>query len=132
MEQLWKKKIDRIEIELENKEGLPARNQYTFRSIVLLASHFVEHESIEQNELTVALQTNLSLDNATIQKLITHFELCGILRGYREKGRGLSPDKFYFYPGIQGYFDYASALTLIDKYKHPQSIMFNECPGQYL
>lgn len=127
MEQLWKKKIDRIELELENKEGLPARNQYTFRSIVLLASLFVEHESIEQTELIVALQTNLSVDNATIQKLITHFELCGILRGYRERGHGLTPDKFYFYPGIQGYFDYASALTLIDKYKHPKSIIFSEC-----
>lgn len=129
MERLWKEKIDRIEKEFEIKTGLPARNQFAFRSIVFLASFFVEHESIEQNELIPALQTNLSLDNAVIQKLLAHFELCGILRGYSKKGRGLSPDMFYFYPGIQGYFDYATALMLIDKYTHPQNIKFDECPA---
>ncbi len=129
MERLWKEKIEHIEKELESKEGLPVRNQYTFRSIVFLASYFVEHESIEQNELITALHTILALDNTIIQKLMDHFELCGILRGYREKGRGLSTDKFYFCPGIQGYFDYATALTLLDKYKHPQDIKFDECPA---
>ena len=129
MDCLWREKINMLEKELERKAALSARNQYAFRSIVFLASYFIESESIEQNDLIAALSKTLTLDNASIQKLITYFESYGILRCCREKGRGLYQDKFYFYPGIQGYFDFASALTLLEKYKHPQNIKFDECPA---
>jgi hypothetical protein len=127
MDQLWKKKIEYIEEELERKEDLPARNQYVFHSIVFLAEYYIDHEFIEQSELISALNRKLKLGQTHIQSLISHFELCGILWRDRVKGSGLSPDKCNYYPDIQGYFDYAIALTLIEKYEHPQNINFEEC-----
>lgn len=60
--------------------------------------------------------------------LASYLENYGILRPYCKHGSGLlSPDIYYYYPGIQGYFDYALALMLIDECKTPQNIDFNNC-----
>lgn len=127
MNQLWKKRIEGIERELEIKEKLPPRNQYVLHSIIILSSYFVAHTSIEQNELVNTLHTELYLGIDTVQKLISYFELCGILQCYCKKGKGLSLDKYNYCPGIQGYFDYATAMTLLEKYEKPQNINFEEC-----
>ena len=35
-------------------------------------------------------------------------------------------NKYYYYLGIQGYFDYASALMLLDQFSSPEDIDFKQ------
>ena len=127
MEALWRKKIEKMEDEFNSKEGLPSKNQNIFKAVVLLSELFLDNVRIDRENLIDTISKNLNLEEKITQNLIFHLELYGVLRDYCEHGTGLSPDKYYYYPGIQGYFDYVSARALLNQYAHPEKIDFNKC-----
>lgn len=125
---LLKEKIRMLESEYCKQDSdAAAADQNIFKSIMWLANWFNRESRIERNQLIGSIVQRLSIDTARASKLSNYLENYGILRLYCEHGSGLlSPDIYFYYPGIQGYFDYASALTLIYKYETPQSIDFSE------
>lgn len=126
---LWREKINRIETEYCTKENIPTRNQYILKSIGLLAELFVENGRYEFNDLIARIKKHLAIDRLQSEKILRTFETYGIVNCYCEKGTGIQPDVFYYYSGIQGYFDYAAAEVLLQKYNHPSNIDFNNHIG---
>lgn len=126
---LLKEKIKRLEIEYCKRDfNTSIADQNVFRSILLLAKSFSSESRIERNQIIGWIAQMLPAESIRAQKLADYLEKFGILRLYCEHGSGLlSPDVYYYYPGIQGYFDYASALMLIDECKTPQNIDFRKC-----
>ena len=126
---LLKEKIRMLESEYcKQDSSATVADQNIFRSIILLANSFSCESRIERSQIIGSIAQRLSVDIVRAQKLASYLENYGILRLYCEHGSGLlSPDVYFYYPGIQGYFDYASALILIDEYKTPQNIDFNKC-----
>lgn len=125
---LIKEKIRMIEDEYcKQDSNATVADQNIFRAILALSAWFSYKPRIERNIITGAIAQELSIDIVRAQRLTSYLENYGILRLYCEHGSGLiSPDVYFYYPGIQGYFDYASALMLLDKYKSPQNIDFNK------
>ena len=123
---LLKEKIRMLESEYcKQDSSATIADQNIFRAILMLANSFSGEARIERNQVIGSIAQILPVDNIRAQKLAGYLENFGILRLYCEHGSGLlSPDVYYYYPGIQGYFDYASALMLIDEYKTPQNIDF--------
>lgn len=126
MTALWRKKIEKIEREYCEKVGHPTKNQYTLRAIVLLSKQFVGCARLEYSSLVDTLVAELKITTEHAESLTEHLEGYGILSCYCEHGTGLSPDTYFYYPGIQGYFDYASALHIASQYEHPKDIDFND------
>ncbi len=126
MNQLWRKKIERIQNEYNLKEQLPDRNQLVFKAIVSLSSCFVETKPIERDDLINLISDKQRINTEAAEKLLYHLELYGIVGSFCEKGTGLSPDRHMYYPGIQGYFDYAAAMQLLEIFKHPSKIDFTK------
>ena len=126
---LLKEKISRMEIEYCKRDSNASiADQNIFRSILMLAKSFSSESRIERNQIIGLIAQMLPVESTRAQKLVDYLGNFGILRLYREHGSGLlSPDIYYYYPGIQGYFDYASALMLIDEFKTPQNIDFWKC-----
>lgn len=126
---LLKEKIRMLEIEYcKQDSSATVADQNIFKSILMLANSFSCASRIERNQIIISIEKLLSFDLARAQMLASYLENYGILRLYCEHGSGLlSPDVYYYYPGIQGYFDYASALMLIDVNKSPQNIDFRKC-----
>lgn len=126
MTALWRKKIEKIEAEYCEKVGCPVKNQYVLRAIVLLSKQFIGSERLEHSSLVDKIAVELKMATAYAESLISYLENYGILSCYCEHGTGLSPDIYFYYPGIQGYFDYASALHIISQYEHPKDIDFGD------
>ena len=126
---LLKERIRMMEVEYCKRDSnATIVDQYIFRSILMLAKSFSCQSRIERNELIVSIAQLLTVDSVRAGKLAGYLENFGILRLYCEHGSGLlSPNIYYYYPGIQGYFDYASALMLIDEYITPSKIDFSQC-----
>lgn len=126
---LLKEKIRMLESEYcKQDSSATVADQNVFRTILLLANSFSCDSRIERSQIIGTIAQLLSTDIVRAQMLASYLENYGILRLYCEHGSGLlSPDVYFYYPGIQGYFDYASALLLIDEYKAPQNIDFNKC-----
>lgn len=126
---LLKEKIKMLESEYCKQDSdATIADQYIFRTILVLTNLFSCESHIEQSKMISTVAQRLSVDIVRAKKMASYLENFGILRLYCEHGSGLlSPDVYFYYPGIQGYFDYASALTLIDQYKNPQNIDFNKC-----
>lgn len=127
MTALWRKKIEKIESEYCEKVGHLTKNQYVLRAIVLLAKQFVGCARLEYSSLVDTLVVELNITTEHAESLTEYLEGYGILSCYCEHGTGLSPDTYFYYPGIQGYFDYASALHITSQYEHPKDIDFNDC-----
>ena len=127
MNQLWRFKIERIQEEYNEKLSLSNHNQNIFKAIVIISKCLVDGKSLYKDDLVSSIREDLGLSNNLAEKLLDHLESYGIVGSYCEKGAGLLPDSFVYYPGIQGYFDYASAVYLLDLYEHPSSIDFNQC-----
>ena len=125
MTALWRKKIEKIEGEYCEKVGCPAKNQYVLRAIVLLSRYFADCARLEYSTLLDSLIAELKISTEYAERLTGYLESYGILNCYCEHGTGLLPDTYFYYPGIQGYFDYASALHIISQNKHPRDIDFN-------
>lgn len=127
MESLWRKKIEKIENEYCKKNGRPEKNQYVLKAIVFLSEQFVDIERLEHSSLVDELAIELKIATEYAESLVNYLEEYGILSCYCEHGTGLAPDTYFYYPGIQGYFDYASAVHIISQYEHPRNIDFNDC-----
>ena len=127
MTSLWRKKIEKIEGEYCEKNGRPQKSQYVLRAIVFLSKQFIDSERLEHSSLVDVLAAELKIATEYAESLVNYLEEYGILSCYCEHGTGLAPDTYFYYPGIQGYFDYASALHITSQYNHPKDIDFNDC-----
>lgn len=125
---LLKEKINLLEKEYcENNPEFHIEDQYVFRTICLLAGVFNNHSCCERNCMLEQLSRELSIGGNQVRTLITFLENYGLLHMYCKEGEGLlSSNTYYYSPGIQGYFDYAGALLLLDKYDSPANIDFAE------
>ncbi|MCD8106802.1 MAG: hypothetical protein LUE20_02415 [Oscillospiraceae bacterium] len=123
---LLRKKIELIEEECSLKEGFAKENQYVLRSINALSAKFLYCPKIERSLLLNHITSELNIDKKSAEKLAEHMEIYGILASSCEYGRGLNPDKYFYTPGIQGYFDYAMATIILDNCQHPRYIDFTE------
>ena len=102
-------------------------DQYIFKSIVRLAKLFANEKRLKRDDVVNILSNEVINNYERAEKLASYLENYGILHLYCEHGSGLlSPNVYYYYPGIQGYFDYALSLMLIDEYKHPEKIDFKK------
>lgn len=126
---LLKEKINILEKEFCTRiNAFATSNQYILKAIRLVAEAFYNKPRIEKNALIGIAIKELSLESLQADMLIQYLVDYGILRLFCEHGSGyLLPDVYFYYPGIQGYFDYASALMLLDEYKYPQDIDFKKC-----
>lgn len=126
---LLKEKINTLEKEYcKQDSNSSVADQNILHSILLLANLFSNESGIERSKVINAIAQKLSIAIVRSQKLVKYLESYGILHLYCKPGNGLlSPDTYIYQPGIQGYFDYASALTLIEENRLPQNIDFNKC-----
>lgn len=126
---LLKEKIRMLEIEFcKQSTDIKVVDQIVLKGIMLLANKYKSESFIERENLTNIMEKNLTGDSTRARKIINYLEDYGILRVICEHGKGLlSPDVYLYYPGIQGYFDYASALMLLDEYVLPSNIDFAKC-----
>ena len=124
MELLWRSKIDRIQTEYNSKMCLPDRNQYIINSIVSISKCFIENKRVDRDTLVAGIKKQANVSHQKAEILLDHLEAYGVVGSFCEKGNGLLPDRYIYYPGIQGYFDYAISIMLIDKYEHPSKIDF--------
>lgn len=127
MEQLWRKKIAKIQTEFNSFEGLAEKSQSVFQSIVALSKCFLHQSSIERAALVDSISEHTGEDKRTGEKLLDYLEKYGVVSSFCEKGTGANPDKYIYSVGIHGYIDYASAMNLIEEYKQPSLIDFSNC-----
>lgn len=124
---LWRAKIDLLESSFGTKCNIAQQNQYIFKTILIFARQFLGASRIEYDSLKASVQAELGVPSETAEQIISYLETSGVIHCFCEHGSGISPDIFFYYSGIQGYFDYATARDLIDKYLHPENINFSEC-----
>ncbi|MBQ8241672.1 MAG: hypothetical protein IJZ38_12740 [Bacteroides sp.] len=129
MAALWRKKIEKIEKEYSEIASVSLRNQYVLKAIVHLSEVFVGNATLERSCLIKGIADGLSLSPDQAEKLLVCLENYGVLSSFCETGTGILPDIYNYYPGIQGYFDFAEASILLQRYKHPQNIDFNLFPS---
>ncbi|MEE0945004.1 MAG: hypothetical protein UIM24_06115 [Clostridia bacterium] len=126
--ELLRKKIEMIEDEVCLKMGISPHSQYTLRTIKHLSFLFLSGGRIERLDAINKVSENLNISVENAEKYLEYLENYGIIRSFCEHGSGLlEPDSYFYYPGIQGYFDYASAILLMEKYEHPKDINFADC-----
>ena len=125
---LWRKKIEQIESELLSRFGLHKDGQYVIKAINVLAELFTDVKDIKQDELYDKLRPIISnaSNKLSTNDLVNHLVDNGVLISYCIPGTGISADEYIYKQGIQGYFDYASAVFLLDRYGEPQKIDFKE------
>lgn len=124
---LLRSKIDLVENEFAKEEKISIKNQYILRAILMLSDLFLKNKSIEYSDVISNLISNLGASKQQCEKILQHLENYGILSSFCKHGEGLNPDLHFYIPGIQGYFDYAMALKLLESYDHPQNIDFEQC-----
>ncbi len=129
MDQLWREKVRRIQSEYNSKVSASSHNQDVVLAIRAISKCFVENEHVERERLISVIQKDCKNDVERAEKLLDHIEAYGIVGSFCREGSGLLPDCIFYYPGIQGYYDYASARYLLDVYDHPSAINFEECSG---
>lgn len=123
---LLKQKISILETEFSTQfNGFQVDNQFILKSIRLISLLFLNEPSIEKSMLIKSITEELCFDNHKAEILVKYLTDYGILRSSGKQNSGLLPDTYYYYPGIQGYFDYVSALMLLEEHNHPQEIDFN-------
>lgn len=125
---LLQKKIDILEKEYCAQVNFgTTNNQYILKSIRLFAVAFSIEHRLERDKLIKSIATELSIDIMETNRLLRYLENYGILHLFCEQGTGyLTPNTYYYYPGIQGYFDYALSLILLNEYTHPKDIDFDK------
>lgn len=125
---LLKKKISLMEKEYCRADNnSTTAEQYIFRTIMFLSNLFSSEPTIEHTRLINEIVQVMNVDVVRSQKIVTFLLEYGILHRYCVQGSGLlSPDVYCYSPGIQGYFDYVSALMILDSYTNPQNIDFSK------
>lgn len=123
--ELWRKKIHRMEQEFCTKVGGNIENQFVLNSVVILSKLFLEEEDIERTRIIELLKIKLNITRKISEELLKFMLDYGILSCYCERGTRIEPDRYLYSQGIQGYYDYASAMCLLEDYNHPSQIDFN-------
>lgn len=125
---LLKEKIKLLEEEYcKNNSNATCADQYILKAILILAIQFGKEYRLERDNVNKLLSERLSIDSSQAKILTEFLHNYGLLRTFCEQGCGLlSPDTYFFYPGIQGYFDYALAISLLDENKSPRQIDFEK------
>lgn len=124
---LLRSKIEFIEKEFAKEEKTSIKNQYVLKAILVLANLFLKNKSIEYSDVISNPISNLGASQQQCEKILQRLENYGVLSSFCKHGEGLNPDLHFYIPGIQGYFDYAMALKLLEVYDHPQNIDFEQC-----
>lgn len=124
---LLRNKIDFIEKEFSLGDAASIKNQYILKSISLLSNLFLKNKTIEYSAAISNLCSELCIAHQKSETILQSLENYGILSSFCKHGEGLNPDSYFYIPGIQGYFDYAMALKLLETYDHPQNIDFEQC-----
>lgn len=124
--QLLGKKIELIEIEFSKHAKVDVKNQYVLKAIKELTVHFFANETIEREDLITLFELKLSTDKNISSSLINYLSDYGVLYCYCEHGNLFSGNKYYYSPGIRSYFDHASTVMILEKYKTPELINFCE------
>ena len=124
IDNLLREKIRVLDDELTSQIGISERNQYVLKAIQCLVDSFLKTAELERNEIINVLSNKLEINRQHSETILQCLENYGILSSYCKRGQMLNPDVYYYKPGIQGYFDYAIAIKLIDIYKHPKDINF--------
>ena len=127
MNRLWRSRIEKIQEEFSRKEGLSALNQHIFNSIIAISHCFLKNGQIERQELLASIKEHVNVTEEIAEKILQYLNMYGIIGSFCRKGTGISADKYFYYAGIQGYFDYASSIALLNEYKAPSSINFELC-----
>ncbi len=123
---LFREKIDCIENEYSLKESVPKENQHIFNAIIALSREFLTTTQLERKNLLDEVSKSTSISINQLEKVVLYLENYGVLASYCKQGEGLFPDEYYYIPGIQGYFDYAMALLVLQEYEHPKDIDFSK------
>lgn len=129
MATLWRLKIERIEKEYCETSKDSPQNQHILKAIVHLSEVFMSNATLERSSLVNSISNGLSITVDRAEKVLLSLENYGVLSSYRECGTGILPDVYNYYPGIQGYFDFATASILLLKHKNPQDIDFSKYPS---
>ncbi|MEF9920044.1 MAG: hypothetical protein RR945_01720 [Erysipelotrichaceae bacterium] len=127
--ELFRKKICILEKEfLKIDQSNCLDNQTVFKTIRHLVKYFsINENKIERNIFLNNAQTDLDLTREILSKLLDFLEKYGILQKQCvESQKFMEENKYYYFQGIQGYFDYANSLYLLDKYSSPEHIDFNQ------
>lgn len=124
---LLRSKIEFIENEFAKEEKTSIKNHYIHKTILVSSDLFLKNKSIEYSDAISNLISNLGLSQQQCERILQCLENYGVLSSFCKHGEGLNPDLHFYTPGIQGYFDYAMALNLLEAYDHPQNIDFEQC-----
>lgn len=123
---LLKNKIALVDEEFSKFSNVSKDNQYIFKTIKLLALEFAQKAELEREEIINLAISKLKCERHIMESLIQYLEKYGIIYKISHRQEGLlAEDKICYYIGIQGYFDYAITIMLLDRFKHPQEIDFN-------
>lgn len=128
MATLWRKKVEKIEKEYAQSANVSPKNQHVLKAIVHLSEVFMQSKTLERSCLIKIIADGVSLSMEQAEKLLVCLDNYGVLSSFCETGTGIFPDIYNYYPGIQGYFDFATASILLQRYKHPQDIDFTLFP----
>jgi hypothetical protein len=125
---LLKQKIDEIDQEYVKRIDPQAKkDEIVLRSLVSMAECFASQNKIELNALRKILSDSLSIGNERINPLLDLLESYGVIGSWkRPSGDVLAPAIYDYYPGQQGYFDFATASFLLKKYGKPELIPFDK------
>ena len=126
MDQLWREKIERIQDEFNRKNNISYKNQFILKSIISLSNNFLINGQIERDKLVESIKEHAKVSDELANQILDYLESYGVVGSFCKKGTGLDPDLYIYYTGIQGYFDYASALQLLRDYNHPSEIDFEK------
>lgn len=129
MTALWRQQINRIETEFCERYSIDSKNQYVLRAIVLLSDLFLETSVLYRDIIISDIGSKLTLSQDRAEQLLSCLENYGVLSCSCERGDGLSPDKYRYFHGIQGYFDYATSSLLLERFGDPKDIDFSKCKG---
>ena len=128
---LLKQRLNMLEDEFcrtAPSDTITSKDQYIHKTILCVSKAFMLSSRIEHDSILKYITEDLLTSIKLVEKILIYLENYGIIRSYCEHGPELfSPDVYYYVPGIQGYFDYALSLILIDEYKHPLKIDFSKC-----
>lgn len=125
---LWRRKIDIIQREFSHKASVSPKDQHVLLAITALAQSFTEKNVIERHEAVRSIKNAIPKEEFPAEDLLDHLETYGVLTSHCYEGTGLAPNSYCYYPGIQGYFEYAGAFLLTDS-QHPSEIDFGHLKG---
>lgn len=126
MTELWRNQIAKIDEDYCDKCSLSQKNQYVFKGICYLAKRFVNCKQIERSLLVDELASELKVNSEQAGNIVDHLESYGVLSCHCKHGTGISPDIYFYEPGIQGYFDFAVSSLLLLSCSHPKEIDFGK------